>query len=292
VYWVVPAAIALAAVLSFAALAYLHPFPPLGYGDRRESEVFRDCVDCPDMLPIPPGEVVMGGRPRREHWLSLLGFDVAPRRVAEISQPYAIGRHEVTFAEWDACVADGGCGGYRPPDEGWGRGERPVIHVSWRDAQNYVRWLSRKTGQAYRLPSEAEWEHAARAGTITAYSWGKTPSHHWANYGDEECPPCTGETSGRDRWLNTAPVGQFPPNAFGVHDVHGNVYEWVEDCYVPDPPAGEVGATPLRTEPCEAHPIRGAAWYSNPERVASHYRAHNPPHYRDWVIGFRVARSM
>ena len=121
----------------------------------------------------------------------------------------------MSFDQWDACVADGGCDDYRPEDEGWGRGRRPVINVSWKDAQAYVRWLSEKTGQPYRLPSEAEWEYAARAGTTTLYSWGDDIAPENANYGL--------------RGGRTTEVGTYPANP-GLYDMHGNVGEWVEDC--------------------------------------------------------------
>ena len=150
---------------------------------------------------------------------------------------FALSKHEVTFDDWGACVRHGGCNGYRPDDEGWGYGSRPVINVSGEDAQSFVAWLSRVTGDTYRLPTEAEWEYAARAGTETKYSWGRRIGRNQAN-----CDGC------RSRWDNemTAPVGSFSPNGFGLHDMHGNVWERVEDCwndsYVARPPTAAPGA--------------------------------------------------
>jgi formylglycine-generating enzyme required for sulfatase activity len=275
-------------------LVVYQPFPPSGYGAEREAEVFRDCESCPEMLPIAPGVFSMGQDPRRrEVVMAWLGGPKPPRRVVTVAEPFALGRHEITFDQWEACVAGGGCEGYLPEDEGWGRGAHPVIHVSWNDAQAYVRWLSDETGEAYRLPSEAEWEYAARAGTQTPYSWGKRASHHWANYGAPECPPCEGVVEGRDRWLNTAPAGQLPPNRFGLHDMHGNVYEWVEDCYFDDAlTPGEHDAAPHRVDACERHAMRGGGWHNDPRRISSFYRAYNPPDWRDNKIGFRVARAL
>jgi hypothetical protein len=147
---------------------------------------------------------------------------IEPEMVRIPGHNFEAGRFEVTFAEWDACVADGGCNGYSPPDEGWGRGRRPVINVSWNDAQTYVQWLSQRTGRRYRLLTEAEWEIAARAGTTTEYSWGYDPpvcdqsARNGANFSD-----CNDD--------RTRPVGSFRPNGFGLYDVHGNVWEWVQD---------------------------------------------------------------
>ena len=139
------------------------PFGP------QPGEVFRDCGVCPEMVVIPAGDFVMGSPENEEGRYGSEG----PQHRVRIEQPFALGKTEVTFAEWDACIADGGCDGYRADDEGWGRGQRPAINVSWKDAKAYLGWLSRKTGHAYRLASESEWEYAGRAGTTTARSWGE-----------------------------------------------------------------------------------------------------------------------
>ena len=143
-----------------------------------------------------------------------------PRHRVTIARPFSVGVHEVTFAQWDACRRAGGCS-HNPDGQGWGRGTRPVVDVSWHDAQQYVRWLSGKTGARYRLLSESEWEYVARAGTTTRYWWGGAIARSRAN-----CDGCGSRWDGRQ----TAPVGTFRPNAFGLHDVHGNVWEWVQDC--------------------------------------------------------------
>jgi len=164
--------------------------------------------------------------------------------------------------------------------------------VSWEDAQAYARWLSEQTGYAYRLLSEAEWEYVARAGSQTAYFWGDDASHQSANYGEPDCPPCTGRVEGADRWMNTAPVGQFEANAFSLFDTTGNVYEWVQDCHVDPLPREPADGGAHEAAACEARVMRGGAWYSDPARVSSTYRAYNSPDHRDRVIGFRVARAL
>ena len=176
--------------------------------------VLRDCETCPDMVVVPAGAFRMGD-------LSGGGdVDEGPVREVEIPRAFAVARFETTFAEWDACAADGVC---RPgvSDIGLGRDRRPVMLVTWQDANEYVHWLSRRTGKPYRLPSEAEWEYAARAGSSTRYPWGDEVGRGRAN-----CEECGGDWNGR----RTSPVGSFPGNAFGVHDMVGNVYEWVADC--------------------------------------------------------------
>jgi formylglycine-generating enzyme required for sulfatase activity len=258
----------------------------------RAGELFSDCENCPEMVPAAGGTFHMGRQlRRREVLLSRLGIASVPElRTVDVG-PFAIGRTEVTFDQWDACVVDGGCRGYRPSDQGWGRGARPAIHVSWYDAQDYVNWLSQKTGQAYRLPSEAEWEFAARAGTTTPFFWGRLPDRNFANFGKDACPPCSGEVGGRDRWEHTAPVAQFPPNAFGLHDMHGNVYEWTQDCFA-HLPSGRVTSAPVISEQCVERSVRGGGWHNDTRRVQSDYRAHNRPSDRDDNLGFRVARSL
>ena len=148
--------------------------------ERRERERtpgrrFRDCPECPEMVAAPEGSFLMGSTSGDD--------DERPVHEVTIARPFAVGVYEVTFAEWDACVSDGGCGGYRPGNTVEGRGVRPVINVGWEDAQGYVRWLSRKTGKAYRLPSESEWEYVARAGTTGPYHFGSSLSSSQANYG-------------------------------------------------------------------------------------------------------------
>ena len=155
---------------------------------------FKDCAKCPEMVVIPGGTFLMGSPPGEKEHNKFEG----PQHRVKVGR-FAMGRYEVTFAEWDDCIAAGRCS-HRPGDEGWGRGRRPVINVTWMDAKQYVVWLSRKTGKRYRLPSEAEWEYAARAGTRTAYWWGDAPGRGKAN-----CRNCGNQWDGK----KTSPVGSF-----------------------------------------------------------------------------------
>lgn len=221
-----------------------------------------------------------------------------PHEVA-IARNFAVGVFEITFAEWDVCVAAGGCNGYEPDDEGWGRDRRPAIHISWQDAQSYVRWLSNRTGQRYRLLTEAEWEYAARAGATTDYPWGPTPSREFANFGKDKC--CRGFADGKDAWEEeTAPVGSFAPNRFGLFDMSGNVWEWVEDCWnrsydgVPsDGRAGTIGWNADRTTgDCRSRVARGGSWNSVPLLARTGTRLWTRPATRSVSLGFRVAKTL
>jgi formylglycine-generating enzyme required for sulfatase activity len=213
-----------------------------------------------------------------------------PQHRVTIAYSFAVGRYDVTFAEWDACVADGGCNGYRPEDQGWGRGRRPVINVNWHDAQAYAQWLSRKTGQSYRLPSEAEWEYAARAGTTTAFWWGSTITPDQANYDGNYAYNNGAKGVYRQK---TVEVGSFKPNPFGLYDTSGNVWQWVEDPwhgnYQGAPADGSTRITGGRNS---ARVVRGGSWYSLPCGLRSANRNWGAPDIRLNIIGFRVARTL
>ena len=168
------------------------------------------------MIVVPAGEFMMGS-PVSEKGRS---DDEGPQHKVMFAKPFAVSKFAVTFEQWDACVAVGGCGYYSPSDTGWGRATRPVIYVNWDEAQNYVAWLSKMTGQTYRLLSEAEWEYAARAGTQTAYPWGDE-----IGKGNANCNGCSSQWDNKQ----TAPVGSFAPNAFGLYEMYGNVWQWLQD---------------------------------------------------------------
>ena len=212
-----------------------------------------------------------------------------PVRRVRISKTFAVGVHEVTFAEWDACRRAGGCS-HNPGDRGWRRGERPVINVSWTDAKQYVRWLSRETGAAYRLLSESEWEYVARAGTIGPFHFGGTSLPERPNYDGR--PVYGSGRKGRYRG-NTVAVGTFPANGFGLHDVHRNVWEWVEDCwhegYRGAPSDGRAWTT---GGDCGRRVLRGGSWnnYTRSLRSANRYRYESG--FRYYSIGFRVAMTL
>ena len=187
----------------------------------------------------------------------------------------------------DTCELGGGCRGYRPDDEGWGRGNHPAINVSWDDAQAYVSWLSSQTGEEYRLLSEAEWEYAARAGSSTAYSWGNEIGFNRANCGDWENLGACG-----DRWENTAPVGSFAANAFGVHDMHGNVWELVEDCWAWSYAGAPSDGSAWRREGCSRRVLRGGSWFDSPRYLRSAIRVRYSTGGQFYNTGFRVARTL
>ena len=238
----------------------------------------------PEMVVIPAGRFQMGCVSGREC------FDEEyPVHEVAVPQPFAVTKYEVTFEEWDSCVADGGCGGYRPDDEDWGRGRRPVINVSWDDASEYVAWLSGQTGAEYRLLSEAEWEYVARARSQTAFSWGNDIGVNRANCASFDS---IDQVTCGDRWENTAPVGSFEPNAFGVHDMHGNAFEWVEDCwnesYAGAPPDGSA----WRSGNCSRRVVRGGSWGSSQSFLRSANRNGSPAGSRGRLLGFRVARTL
>ena len=274
-------------IRSFKTLAMIAVAVAMMAGDalsetREAGEVFKDCEHCPEMVVVPSGSFMMGSPPSEEGRRNSEG----PRHRVTIGSPFAVGVYEVTFAEWDACVRDEGCGGYSPNDGGWGRESRPVIYVSWDDAQSYVRWLSRETGEAYRLLNESEWEYAARAGTETRYWWGDDIGQNRAN-----CHGCGSRWDDNRKTARTAPVGSFAANAFGLHDVHGNVLEWVQDCWWGSyDDALDDGSTWERGD-CSRRNRRGGSWLNGPEDLRAALRSWLVTGDRYEHVGFRVART-
>ncbi len=249
-------------------------------------EVFRDCEGCPEMVVVPAGEFQMGS----PEWETGRDDDEGPRHRVRIGKAFAVGKYEVTFEEWDACAAEGGCFGYRPNDEGWGRGRRPVINVSWEDTKGYVGWLSEKTGNEYRLLSEVEWEYAARAGTTGPFHTGSTITTEQANY-DGNYLYGSG-TTGRYR-RRTLSVGTFPENGFGLHDTHGNVWEWVEDCWHRNYSGVSTdGSAWVSGEDCSGRVLRGGSWFDPPEDLRSASRYRYSASNRSVISGFRIAKTL
>jgi len=252
----------------------------------RAGHEFNDCDACPRMVVVPAGSFVMGS-PTDEH--GRLDHE-GPEHTVSFQQPFALGKFEVTFDQWEACVADGGCYAHLY-DAQWGRGKRPVINIDMDEIGAYLHWLSDRTGLIYRLPSEAEWEYAARAGSRTAYPWGTKADHEKANFGAAKC--CAGRALGADRWSEqTAPVGSFPANAFGLHDMHGNVYERIRDCWNPSYQSAPTNGSAWRQGDCRAIGLRGGAWVSSPELLRSAERDAYNGYYKVNVVGFRVARDL
>ncbi len=241
-------------------------------------DTFKECTHCPEMLVVPGGEFVMGsaadekGRDNNEE----------PQHKVTIARPYAVSKFEVTFDEWDACFELGGCK-IKPGDQGWGRGTQPVVNVNWDDAQEYVTWLSKHTGKPYRLLSEAEWEYAARAGGDKAYPWGDE-----VGKGNANCVGCGSRWDGK----KAAPVGSFAANAFGLHDMQGNVWEWVLDCNQDNYIGAPTDGSARTNKDCSRHIVRGASWFGDPRYLRSAGRRGWDTDYRDNHLGFRLGRTL
>jgi formylglycine-generating enzyme required for sulfatase activity len=243
-----------------------------GQAAPEPGETFRDCPDCTEMVVVPSGEFDMGSRDAP--------FESPPHHVT-ISRPFAIARRETTFSEWDACVADGACK-YKPDDHGWGRGNQPLIDVSWEDAKVFVVWLTRKTGRTYRLPSEAEWEYSARAGTTSKFWWGNDVGKSKAN-----CDGC-GDTPLR----KPMPAGSFRPNGFGLYDTSGNAYEWVEDCWNDTYANAPQDGSAWKTGQCSQRVLRGGSFANKIDAATSAARFRYDVDVRYYANGFRVVRDI
>jgi formylglycine-generating enzyme required for sulfatase activity len=271
----------------------------------RPGQTFQECRNCPEMVVLPPGRFVMGS-PADEP----LRRDNERQQEVTLPSAFALAKTAVTWNQWEACVRDGRCDGaavdlaLRTRDNGepnvdyrdYGRGTRPVVGVSWYDAQAFVGWLNAKTGEddAYRLPSEAEWEYAARAGTTTAFPWGTQLDHDYGNFG-QDGNGLGGKAEGRDVWTNeTAPVASFPPNAFGLYDMHGNTFEWTEDCYEADRAHAPANGAANKEGNCANRVFRNGTFLSNPYMQRSARRgAPYPATQRGRnYLSFRVAKTL
>ena len=264
---------------AIAAIENLRPAP---------GRTFRDCNECPEMVSLPSGTASLGAgetetdaRPNEK-----------PQRPVTFSEMFAIGVTEVSFAEYDACVAAGGCSG-QPSDNGWGRGRRPVINVSWDDAQKYTAWLSAKTGRSYLLPTEAQWEYAARAGDNTpliggsaaaicafANGAGQESGLRWAN------GACTDPAVDR-----TLPTGMLGANKFGVKDVIGNVAEWTQDCNTLNLRDAPTDGSADSRGSCNQRVVRGGSWFSGPADLRYAGRLMQRRGDSNDFTGFRVVRK-
>jgi formylglycine-generating enzyme required for sulfatase activity len=274
------------------------------------ARTIKDCADCPELVVIPAGSFTMGSpadEPEHE-------ADESPQRPIRIVRPFAVARSEVTRAQYAAfahatrrpvaggCLSDRDRDGRMQPDpaSSWRdpgfdqEGSHPVTCVTWDDARAYVAWLNATTGSnAYRLLTDAEWEYAARAGTVTAFPWGTAASRDFANYGADTC--CAPAASGRDQWLYTAPAGSFPANGFGLVDMHGNVGEWVQDCFVRSLEQVPGDGSAYEAGGCENRVIRnaGGSFGGRPGWVRSANRSGDPAAtFRNTNVGFRVAKTL
>lgn len=264
------------------------PPPPFNLSTRG-GQIFKECAQCPEMVVVPRGSAILGSpvdEPGRQG-------NEAGRHEVDIPAPFAVGRYAVTFDEWGACVADGGCNHYSPDDYGFGRGNRPVIFVSWNDAQAYVDWLKKKTGAPYRLLSEAEWEYAARGCTSTTCPntpfWFGSIRPEVANYDSRYVYEGSAKA---ERQQQTVPVDTGGPNPFGLYNMLGNVQQWVEDCWNATPNSGQ-SAAPVLTGDCADRVIRGGSWADKPENLRAAARSWDTANDRDSPnIGIRVARTL
>jgi formylglycine-generating enzyme required for sulfatase activity len=238
---------------------------------------FTECANgCPTMIVVPAGRFVMGSPATEADRLPTEG----PQHEVAIARPFAVGRTEVTFAQWDACVAAGAC--RRVGDSTWGRGDRPVINVGWSDAVQYVEWLARMTGKPYRLLSEAEWEYAARAGTTTRFS-----------FGDDDAELGRYAWYFKDSDRKSQAVGTKAANGFGLHDMHGNVYEWVADPWHENYENAPSDASVWHDNPVpNRHVARGGSWFFDAKNLRSASRVDPPSNLQDGNVGFRVGRDL
>jgi formylglycine-generating enzyme required for sulfatase activity len=264
--------------VSFAS----RPAVPLCANEERSlkpKDAFKECDKCPEMIMVPAGRFTMGSpvnEPGRED-------NEGPQHQVTIGKAFAVGKFAVTFEEWESCVADGGCNRYEPNDQGWGRGRQPVINVSWSDANAYALWVSRKTGKLYRLLTEAEREYVTRAGTATPFWSGSSITSKLANY-DKNDEVTIGK--------RTVPVDSFEPNAWGVYQVHGNVWEWVEDCWHDNYQGAPADASAWTTRDCSSRVLRGGSWDYVQRFLRSADRNRLNSDLRVSNVGFRLARAV
>jgi formylglycine-generating enzyme required for sulfatase activity len=244
-------------------------FEALLENNKKQPPDFPDLKQL-SMLEIPAGEFIMGSNDvmfaKPEHRVKIRAFKIA--------------QHEMTFALYDRFVEQTG---YDRPEDDWGRGRQPATHVSWYDAMIFIRWLNSVTNprQPYRLPTEAEWEYAARGGTQSPYWWGEASARNRAT-----CSDCN------NPWYRrTSPVGVFPANPFGLHDTSGNVYEWVQDCWNSHYEQAPQDGSAWLSGYCQYRVTRSGCWFFNQEEIRSASRTWNTPTMRDSTIGFRVAQD-
>jgi formylglycine-generating enzyme required for sulfatase activity len=276
-----------------------------GKNQYKPGDTFKECRNCPEMVVIPPGTFMMGTPDTDD-----MKQDDEVQHKVTIAYSYAVSATEVTWNQWEACVRDGGCDGYAvetslrlgpdgQPNKDYvdfGRGNRPVIGVSWYDALAYFGWLNKKTGHddLYRLLTDSEWEYAARAGTTTRYPWGDKIDHNYGNFGNDS-EQLGGMVEGRDKWDNeTAPVASFPPNAFGLYDMQGNVFEWLQDCYKKDVSDGPSDGSPNLDSDCRTRMFRSGTFVSHPfmHRSGNRSPGYVPTTRGRNYLGIRVARTL
>lgn len=255
----------------------------------RPGKTFTDCTGCPTMVVVPSGSFWQGAEESSSFALN----KEKPRRMVTFSESFAVSVFEITMEQWDRCVSAGGCS-EQPRDNGWGRGSRPVIMVSWNDAQEYVSWLNKLTGQSYRLPSESEWEYFARAGEESEWPGGDPArACEFGNIaGNETGLRWQHQNCSDPAALETLPVGSLKPNAFGIHDVIGNVAEWTLDCmnlsYLDAPADGSAWSRGI----CSSRMTRGGSWFTGTREIRLSARFNLKAGDRNDFTGFRVVRAI
>lgn len=300
--------------------------------DLQPGAVFQDCADCPEMVVVPAGTFVMGTAESEPGRL----FNEGPQREVTLAKPFAISRHEVTVGQYRQfseetnrgarnanCVVVTGLRGGEPvqgkswEDPNYPQGEdHPVVCISWNDSQDFVAWLSERTGHPYRLLTEAEWEYATRAGTSTPYAFGNDEKElcDYANVPDVRAKADIESNEGWSPWLyvecddgyglQTAPVGTYKPNAFGLYDMHGNVWEWVEDCYYDSfNGAPRDGSAWLNGEDCDrvvrggslSAPVaasRSGMRFAGVTELRGEAATRAPKEWHNFNLGLRIARDL
>jgi formylglycine-generating enzyme required for sulfatase activity len=263
--------------------------PPRIAADDPGGEVFKECDECPEMVVVPAGKAMLGSPPGESGRQT---FEAAPH-VAEIAKPFAVGRYAVTFTQWDACYAEGACGHRRLGDLDFGRGKRPAIFATWTEAQLYAQWLKRKTGQPYRLLSEAEWEYAARGcrslKCATPPFWFGAIKPEVAIYDSRRSYEGSPKAESR---LRTEPVDSGPANPFGLYNMLGNVRQWTQDCWNPSPVAIASNGAPVLSGDCSARATRGGSWADDPAKLRAAARDYESIDEGSERIGFRIARDL
>ncbi len=287
--WRIPAGLAAAALVVVAGyfgwLAATAPPDPSGTPDLAS---FKECENCPEMIAIPAGSYMMGSAPNDPFRSESEG---SQRRMT--IPRFALAATELTRLEYDVCAEAEAC--EKLPRHGPTKAGDPATHIRWVDAQAYVAWLNTQVpGEPYRLPSESEWEYAARAGTTTIFPWGDEPDRAYANLGREVC--CIGSAEGPDKWKGVAPVAQFKPNPWGLYDMMGNLSEWMQDVYESDLSDGPTNGEPYFWEGdnrwARRHVLKGGGYSDRPWQTRPAARQSND---REWVLGgygMRVARDM